>query len=85
MPRKQRIEYPGAIYHVISRGNYRKELFLRQNTGEAFERCLFEVVDRGQIAKELRSKTTAGNPWIALRLNMGHPSRVTNLIRENQA
>jgi REP element-mobilizing transposase RayT len=46
MPRKQRIEYPGAIYHVISRGNYRKELFLRQNTGEAFERCLFEVVDR---------------------------------------
>ena len=45
MPRKQRIEYPGAIYHVISRGNYRKELFLRQNTGEAFERCLFEVVD----------------------------------------
>ena len=37
MPRKQRIEYPGAIYHVMSRGNYRKELFLRQNTGEAFE------------------------------------------------
>lgn len=46
MPRKQRIEYPGAIYHVMSRGNYRKELFLRQNTGEAFERCLFETVDR---------------------------------------
>ena len=46
MPRKQRIEYPGAIYHVMSRGNYRKELFLRQNTGEAFERCLFEAVDR---------------------------------------
>jgi len=42
MPRKQRIEYPGAIYHVISRGNDRKELFLRQNTGEAFERCLFK-------------------------------------------
>ncbi|MDQ8209784.1 hypothetical protein QEH52_19855, partial [Coraliomargarita sp. SDUM461003] len=46
MPRKQRIEYPGAIYHVISRGNYRKELFLKANTGEAFERCLFEVVER---------------------------------------
>ena len=46
MPRKQRIEYPGAIYHVISRGNYLKELFLRQNTWEAFERCLFEAVDR---------------------------------------
>lgn len=46
MPRKQRIEYPGAVYHVISRGNYRKELFLHQGTGEAFERCLFEAVDR---------------------------------------
>jgi len=46
MPRKQRIEYPGAVYHVISRGNYRKELFLNQGTGEAFERCLFEAVER---------------------------------------
>jgi len=35
------------------------------------------------IAKALRAKTTAGNPWIAKRLNMGHPSRVTNLIRES--
>jgi len=46
MPRKPRIEYPGAVYHVISRGNYRKELFLHQGTGEAFERCLLEAVDR---------------------------------------
>ena len=46
MPRKQRIEYSGAVSHVISRGNYRKELFLKANTGEAFERCLFEAVDR---------------------------------------
>jgi putative transposase len=46
MPRKQRIEYPGAVYHVISRGNYRKELFLKEKTGESFEKCLFETVDR---------------------------------------
>ena len=46
MPRKQRIECPGAVYHVISRGNYRKELFLKASTGEAFERCLFEAVGR---------------------------------------
>ena len=25
MRRKQRIEYPGAVYHVQNRGNYRKE------------------------------------------------------------
>ncbi|WP_269523567.1 hypothetical protein [Coraliomargarita parva] len=46
MPRKQRIEYPGAVYHVISRGNYRKELFLSENTGKAFERTIFEAAER---------------------------------------
>ncbi|MGJ8638520.1 MAG: transposase [Opitutaceae bacterium] len=46
MPRKQRIQFPGAVYHVISRGNYRKELFLSENTGKAFERALFETVER---------------------------------------
>jgi len=37
---------------------------------------------KAAIARKLRVQTTAGNPWIAKRLNMGHPSRVTNLIRE---
>ena len=36
------------------------------------------------IAVELRTKTTAGNPWIAKRLNMGHPSSVTNLMRDSR-
>ena len=46
MPRKQRIEFPGAVYHIISRGNYRKELFLSENTGKAFERTIFETAER---------------------------------------
>ena len=28
MPRKIRVEYPGAIYHVMSRGNRRADIFL---------------------------------------------------------
>ena len=47
MARKQRIQYPGAVYHVISRGNYRKELFLKEDTGAAFERALMETVEEG--------------------------------------
>lgn len=43
MPRKQRIEYPGAVYHIISRGNYRKDLFSDEKTAEAFERTIFEA------------------------------------------
>lgn len=46
MPRKQRIEYPGAVYHVISRGNYRKDLFTSEKTGLSFERTIFEAAER---------------------------------------
>ncbi|MFQ3225977.1 MAG: putative transposase [Lentimonas sp.] len=46
MPRKERIEYPGAIYHVISRGNHRKDLFTTEATGAAFEKTIFETVER---------------------------------------
>ncbi|VGO15894.1 hypothetical protein PDESU_04482 [Pontiella desulfatans] len=46
MPRKLRIEYPGATYHVISRGNYRKDLFGDRGTCESFESAIFETADR---------------------------------------
>ena len=46
MARKPRIQYPGALYHVISRGNYRKDLFTIGKTGEQFEKALFEVCER---------------------------------------
>ena len=46
MPRKQRIEYPGAVYHIISRGNYRKDLFTHEKTAAAFERTIFETAER---------------------------------------
>jgi REP element-mobilizing transposase RayT len=43
MPRKHRLEFPGAIYHVISRGNYRQDIFAEETTKVAFEKCLFEA------------------------------------------
>ena len=45
MPRSPRVEFPGAVYHVISRGNYRKDLFVEKGAGEAFEKALFEAVE----------------------------------------
>jgi len=42
MARKPRLEFAGAIYHVISRGNYRKPLF-EDGAGVAFEKVLFEA------------------------------------------
>ncbi len=28
MPRKMRVQYPGAMYHVMSRGDQRDDIFL---------------------------------------------------------
>lgn len=43
MPRKLRLEYPGACYHVINRGNYRADIFKSEGAKAAFEDCLFEA------------------------------------------
>ena len=43
MARKLRIEYPGALYHVINRGNYRQAVFGGEGAAQAFEGCLGEV------------------------------------------
>lgn len=41
-----RIEYAGACYHVIDRGNYRRDLFAENKSGEAFERTLGEAATK---------------------------------------
>ena len=43
MSRFPRIQFPGAIYHVFSRGNYRQNLFQDEGAASAFEKCLFEA------------------------------------------
>jgi REP element-mobilizing transposase RayT len=43
MARKPRLEFEGAIYHVINRENYRKNLFLERGAAPAFEEALLEA------------------------------------------
>ncbi len=43
MPRKLRLEYAGACYHVINRGNYRQGIFGGEGAAQAFEGCLGET------------------------------------------
>ncbi len=43
MARKLRLQYNGAIYHVINRGNYRRDVFETADKAKAFEECLFEA------------------------------------------
>jgi putative transposase len=44
MARRLRIQYPGAMYHLINRGNYRRDLFESAGAAKAFLRVLQETV-----------------------------------------
>jgi putative transposase len=44
--RKLRIEFAGACYHVINRGNYRKALFAGHGAAPSFQQCLGEAAVR---------------------------------------
>jgi len=46
MARKLRLEFPGAIYHVINRGNDRAWIFDDDRTKAAFADCLFDAAVR---------------------------------------
>jgi REP element-mobilizing transposase RayT len=46
MARKLRLEFPGACYHVLNRGNYRAQVFGDEKTRAAFEECLFEACQK---------------------------------------
>jgi len=49
MARQWRIEYPGALYHVLSRGNGRQDIFLSDRDRHAFTDLLQEISDRYAI------------------------------------
>ena len=46
MARKLRFEYPGAMYHVLNRGNYRRGVFEENGAMVSFEKTLFETCER---------------------------------------
>ncbi len=43
MARKLRVEYPGAIYHVMNRGDRREPIFLADQDRELFVATLAEA------------------------------------------
>ena len=46
MARPLRIEYPGALYHVINRGNAGENIFISSRDKEKFLEYLEKAVDR---------------------------------------
>ena len=46
MPRKLRVEYPGAIYHLMNRGDRKEDIFVDDQDRERFLETLGEVCQR---------------------------------------
>lgn len=46
MSRPLRIEFPGAVYHITSRGNGKQKIFFKDNDRKIFLSLLWEVVER---------------------------------------
>ncbi len=46
MPRQLRIEYPGAMYHLMSRGNRREDIFLDDVDRQDFLKTLAEACQK---------------------------------------
>jgi REP element-mobilizing transposase RayT len=56
MPRKLRIVYPGAIYHLMSRANRREDIFLDHVDRQDFLKTLAEACQKTGIS-------TRGGPF----------------------
>ena len=46
MPRSLRIEKANGVYHLINRGNYRRDVFINEGAHASFEACLFEACEK---------------------------------------
>jgi hypothetical protein len=73
MARQLRIQYEGAIYNLMSRGDRREEIFRDDVDRKRFLESL---------ARALRSETTVSLRWIARRLETGSWPHVSNLLRQ---
>jgi hypothetical protein len=70
MSRQPRIEYEGAIYHLMNCGD-RRQPMVRRPQGN---------VEKVGMARRLRRETSVTLKWIAARLRMGSWSHVSNLL-----
>ena len=73
MPRKLRIAYAGAIYHVMSRGDRREKIFRGKQDREMFLSALVEACEKtgrnsyGQYLKEPKQRP----PWLRVDRVLG--------------
>ena len=81
MARRFGTQYPGAIYHVMNRGDRREAIFADDQDRQRFLDTLGEACQcKLRIAERLGRETTMTLDWIAERLQMGTASHVACLL-----
>ena len=75
MSRPLRIEFPGALYHVMNRGRARQKIFLKEEDYQNFLSTVAEAHDLWGV--EVFAYSLMGNHYhICLRTPEGNLSRV---------
>ena len=83
MPRPLRIQFPGAIYHLMNRGDCREPIPRRTwwNEEELKKRPKGDA-GKAELARLLRRQTPVSRQWIADRLHIGSASYVSHLVKQ---
>ena len=76
MARKNRIEFAGACYHVINRGNYRSWIFETEGARKSFRKCLEEACS--SMGWRLHGWCLMGNHY-HLCIETPHPNLVEGM------
>ena len=63
MPRKLRVEYPGAMYHVMSRGDRQEDFYLEEVDRRDFLKTLAEACQKTawQVHATIIKRRTGGS------------------------
>lgn len=82
MARKLRLEFEGAVYHVINRGNYRFALFRDDGAKLAFLDCLGEACEKASrpsnvwvIGPGPACGGSCGQGWYATKVTRNTPMK----------
>jgi len=75
MPRQPRIQFEGAVYHVMARGNRRGPIFVDDEDHEMFLRTLGEACEKAEF--QVYAWVLMGNHY---HLAFSTPSKKTSVI-----
>ncbi len=62
MARKLRVQYPGAIYHVMNRGDRREAIYINDKDRQLFLETLGEATEKAQLERAGSGGPPQGGP-----------------------